>query len=32
MYDTNLDERPFIAIWETTQACDLACVYCRACA
>jgi AdoMet-dependent heme synthase len=25
-------ERPFIAIWETTQACDLACVHCRACA
>src|SRR5512144_1731804 len=30
----NLDfnERPYIAIWETTQACDLACVHCRACA
>lgn len=25
-----LDERPFIAIWETTQACDLACAHCRA--
>src|SRR6187431_269068 len=25
-------ERPFIAIWETTQACDLACKHCRACA
>ncbi|HEY1960533.1 MAG TPA: hypothetical protein VGH28_33210 [Polyangiaceae bacterium] len=24
------DERPFIAIWELTQACDLACVHCRA--
>jgi len=24
------DERPFIAIWETTQACDLACQHCRA--
>ena len=24
------DERPFIAIWETTQACDLACTHCRA--
>ncbi|HEU5074105.1 MAG TPA: TIGR04053 family radical SAM/SPASM domain-containing protein [Polyangiaceae bacterium] len=24
------DERPFIAIWETTQACDLACRHCRA--
>lgn len=23
-------ERPFIAIWEVTQACDLACVHCRA--
>ncbi len=28
----NFDERPFVAIWETTQACDLACVHCRACA
>lgn len=27
-YDTNL--RPFIVIWETTQACDLACRHCRA--
>ena len=24
------DEKPFIAIWETTQACDLACKHCRA--
>jgi len=24
------DERPFLAIWEVTQACDLACVHCRA--
>lgn len=24
------DCAPFIAIWETTQACDLACVHCRA--
>ena len=33
MYEhTNFDERPFVAIWETTQACDLACVHCRACA
>lgn len=24
------DNRPFIVIWETTQACDLACVHCRA--
>lgn len=23
-------ERPFIVIWEVTQACDLACVHCRA--
>lgn len=28
----DLNERPFIAIWEMTQACDLACVHCRACA
>jgi len=26
------DQRPFIAIWETTQACDLVCQHCRACA
>lgn len=26
----DFDERPFIAIWEVTQACDLACVHCRA--
>lgn len=26
--DTN--ERPFMVIWETTRACDLACVHCRA--
>lgn len=25
-----LEERPFIAIWETTTACDLACSHCRA--
>jgi AdoMet-dependent heme synthase len=30
--NTNFDERPFVAIWETTQACDLACEHCRACA
>jgi AdoMet-dependent heme synthase len=23
---------PFLVIWETTQACDLACLHCRACA
>lgn len=28
----SFDERPFLVIWETTQACDLACVHCRACA
>ena len=26
----DFNERPFIAIWEMTQACDLACVHCRA--
>jgi radical SAM protein len=25
-----LDEAPLLVIWETTQACDLACVHCRA--
>jgi radical SAM protein len=25
-------ERPFIVIWEVTQACDLVCAHCRACA
>ena len=28
----DFDSAPFIAIWETTQACDLACQHCRACA
>ncbi|HLH10051.1 MAG TPA: TIGR04053 family radical SAM/SPASM domain-containing protein [Terriglobales bacterium] len=28
----DFSKRPFIVIWETTQACDLACVHCRACA
>jgi MoaA/NifB/PqqE/SkfB family radical SAM enzyme len=28
----DFSDRPFIVIWETTQACDLACVHCRACA
>src|SRR5690242_2192656 len=23
-------DRPYIAIWETTRACDLACLHCRA--
>ena len=26
----DFDRSPFIVIWETTQACDLACVHCRA--
>lgn len=26
----NLDDRPFMVIWETTNACDLACRHCRA--
>lgn len=28
----NFDDAPFLVIWELTQACDLACVHCRACA
>lgn len=28
----DLNQCPLIVIWETTQACDLACVHCRACA
>ena len=28
----NFSERPYIVIWEVTQACDLACIHCRACA
>ncbi len=28
----DFDSAPFIAIWETTQACDLSCRHCRACA
>src|SRR5579872_741529 len=30
MHELNFNEPPFIAIWEATQACDLACVHCRA--
>jgi radical SAM protein len=30
--DVKYDDRPFIAIWEITQACDLVCEHCRACA
>ena len=26
----DFNKRPFLAIWEMTQACDLACVHCRA--
>src|SRR5437763_13034639 len=26
----NFDQAPLIVIWETTQACDLACAHCRA--
>jgi radical SAM protein len=26
----NFDHAPFLVIWEVTQACDLACVHCRA--
>jgi radical SAM protein with 4Fe4S-binding SPASM domain len=28
----NFDETPFLAIWEVTQSCDLACRHCRAAA
>ena len=28
----DFSERPYIVIWEVTQACDLVCVHCRACA
>ncbi len=28
--DIDFSRRPFIVIWEVTQACDLACVHCRA--
>jgi radical SAM protein len=31
-FSFNFNDRPFIVIWETTQACDLACLHCRACA
>jgi AdoMet-dependent heme synthase len=26
----NFNQRPFTVVWETTRACDLACVHCRA--
>jgi len=28
----DFEKCPFLVIWEVTQACDLACVHCRACA
>lgn len=28
----NFDDAPFLVIWEVSQACDLACAHCRACA
>jgi radical SAM protein len=30
--DVDFDRAPFVVIWEATQACDLACLHCRACA
>src|ERR1035441_8427246 len=30
--ELNFDEAPFLAIWEVTQSCDLACKHCRAAA
>ncbi|MFP5231389.1 MAG: TIGR04053 family radical SAM/SPASM domain-containing protein [Acidobacteriota bacterium] len=30
IHATDFNQTPFIAIWEVTQACDLACVHCRA--
>ncbi|HSW49371.1 MAG TPA: radical SAM protein, partial [Bryobacteraceae bacterium] len=27
---TSFDSAPLLVIWEVTQACDLACVHCRA--
>lgn len=30
MWDVDFDHAPFLVIWETTQACDLACKHCRA--
>lgn len=30
IHTVDFSQRPFIAIWEVTQACDLACVHCRA--
>jgi AdoMet-dependent heme synthase len=30
--NVDLSQRPLVVIWEATQACDLACFHCRACA
>ncbi len=30
--DVDFAQAPFVVIWETTRACDLACRHCRACA
>lgn len=30
MAEVDFDRAPFLVIWETTQACDLACLHCRA--
>jgi AdoMet-dependent heme synthase len=30
MANVDFDQSPFLVIWETTQACDLACKHCRA--
>jgi AdoMet-dependent heme synthase len=30
MTEVDFDRAPYLVIWETTQACDLACLHCRA--
>jgi radical SAM protein len=32
MRQVDFEQAPFLVLWETTQACDLACGHCRACA
>jgi radical SAM protein len=32
MQPIDFNEQPFLVIWEVTQACDLSCLHCRACA
>ena len=32
MGQIDFNQNPFLVIWEVTQACDLACIHCRACA